>query len=287
MTISQNIAAFRKAKGYTQEQLGEILGVSNQAVSKWESGISCPDIMLLPDLAEALGVTLGDLYGISEDSRDLNQRIDAFPSEMQNTILRQLCRQMEGVWAFRELQRDPHREDHLRASRTVGVIPYTAGGAAFISDDLSVISSAHDLQNGGDIFGRDEIASGMKKLCDPHVRAVLRVMYAEAFSVTLDEQGLAAYAASASAENNLHHKAFFLADVTVSCGLSAEEALEALEKLIHLGIVTVYREMGQTKYLLEKPKAVEATVLFRAFERFMSEPVQWGCGYLIGNGILN
>ena len=40
MSIAENIATFRKAKGYTQEQLGEILGVSNQAVSKWESGVS-------------------------------------------------------------------------------------------------------------------------------------------------------------------------------------------------------------------------------------------------------
>lgn len=55
--ISEKICEFRKARSLTQEQLGAKLGVSNQAVSKWEKGESMPDIMLLPQLCEILGVT--------------------------------------------------------------------------------------------------------------------------------------------------------------------------------------------------------------------------------------
>ena len=40
MSIGKNIATFRKAKGFTQTELGEMMGVSNQAVSKWETGVS-------------------------------------------------------------------------------------------------------------------------------------------------------------------------------------------------------------------------------------------------------
>lgn len=56
-TIGNRIARFRKAKGLTQEELANILGVSSQAVSKWENDASCPDIALLPKLAEVLGIT--------------------------------------------------------------------------------------------------------------------------------------------------------------------------------------------------------------------------------------
>lgn len=51
----------RKERGFKQEALAEALGVTAQAVSKWENDISCPDIMLLPKLAELLGVTVDEL----------------------------------------------------------------------------------------------------------------------------------------------------------------------------------------------------------------------------------
>ena len=62
MSIGKNIAALRKAKGWTQSELGEMLGVSNQAVSKWESEMTMPDVILLPDIAKVFGVTMEELY---------------------------------------------------------------------------------------------------------------------------------------------------------------------------------------------------------------------------------
>lgn len=64
MSIGKNIALLRKAKGLTQAELGDLLGVSNQAVSKWESEMTMPDVMLLPEIAKVLGVEINDLYGI-------------------------------------------------------------------------------------------------------------------------------------------------------------------------------------------------------------------------------
>ena len=61
MTLGQRIAALRRQKDMTQETLAEALGVSPQAVSKWENDVSCPDIMLLPQLATMLGVTVDAL----------------------------------------------------------------------------------------------------------------------------------------------------------------------------------------------------------------------------------
>ena len=62
-TLNETIAALRKERGMTQEELAALLGVSGQAVSKWESGICCPDIGLLPALADVFGVTLDKLMG--------------------------------------------------------------------------------------------------------------------------------------------------------------------------------------------------------------------------------
>ena len=63
MTFEQIIAFHRKKLGLTQEALAQKLGVTNQAVSKWESGQSCPDIALLPAIADLFGITLDALFG--------------------------------------------------------------------------------------------------------------------------------------------------------------------------------------------------------------------------------
>ena len=56
-TLGRRIARLRLEHGMTQERLARELGVTAQAVSKWENDLSAPDIMLLPELARTLGVT--------------------------------------------------------------------------------------------------------------------------------------------------------------------------------------------------------------------------------------
>ena len=63
MTIGTKIASCRKEMGLTQDALAQKLGVTNQAVSKWESDQSCPDIQLLPQIADIFGITLDALFG--------------------------------------------------------------------------------------------------------------------------------------------------------------------------------------------------------------------------------
>ena len=61
-SIGSNIRAFRLQNGFTQEQLAEKLGVTFQAVSKWETNANTPDISLLPVIAAVLGVMIDDLF---------------------------------------------------------------------------------------------------------------------------------------------------------------------------------------------------------------------------------
>ena len=69
-TIGGNIAALRRAKGLTQEQLADMLGVSAPAVSKWETGSSYPDISLLCPLARALDTNVDSLLSFHEELSD-------------------------------------------------------------------------------------------------------------------------------------------------------------------------------------------------------------------------
>ena len=68
--LGAHIAALRKAKGMTQEQLASALGISAPAVSKWETESSCPDITLLCPLARALGTNLDTLLQFEESLPD-------------------------------------------------------------------------------------------------------------------------------------------------------------------------------------------------------------------------
>ena len=61
MTIGKRIALLRKEKGLTQEELANHMGVSPQAVSKWENDQTCPDISALPKLSRLLGVSVDEL----------------------------------------------------------------------------------------------------------------------------------------------------------------------------------------------------------------------------------
>ena len=62
--IGINIKQLRQEKHIKQETLADAIGVSAQAVSKWETGASDPDIALLPQLATYFGVSIDDLFEV-------------------------------------------------------------------------------------------------------------------------------------------------------------------------------------------------------------------------------
>ncbi len=77
-SISEKILHLRKERGLTQEKLGELCGVSSQAVSKWEKAESLPDIMLLPTLCEVLGITADALLEVPRTVKKKNCMADLF-----------------------------------------------------------------------------------------------------------------------------------------------------------------------------------------------------------------
>ena len=69
MELGNVIKKMRFNANLTQEQLSEKLGISPQSVSKWENGISMPDIALLPEIAEVFGVSIDELFGLNEPEK--------------------------------------------------------------------------------------------------------------------------------------------------------------------------------------------------------------------------
>jgi len=85
-TIGERIAVLRKSKGFTQEELASAIGVSAQSVSKWETGTTMPDILLLPVLADLFDVTVDALFGrTAEENRELS--FNEVPEEAVNALL--------------------------------------------------------------------------------------------------------------------------------------------------------------------------------------------------------
>jgi len=60
----------RKEKKLTQEQIAEILGVSPQAVSRWENAAAFPDVTLLPQIAEYFETTIDELLGVRKTNKE-------------------------------------------------------------------------------------------------------------------------------------------------------------------------------------------------------------------------
>jgi len=61
--LNEQLLFLRKQNNKTQEELAQALNVTNQSVSKWESGVCCPDISLLPDIAKYFNVSVDELLG--------------------------------------------------------------------------------------------------------------------------------------------------------------------------------------------------------------------------------
>lgn len=69
MEIGNQIKALRLRKGATQKQMAQHFGITEQAISKWENGASVPDIGMLPELSAYFGVSIDELFALSDKTR--------------------------------------------------------------------------------------------------------------------------------------------------------------------------------------------------------------------------
>lgn len=137
MTLGKRIAALRKEKELKQDSVAEALGVSPQAVSKWENDQTCPDISLLPKLAALLGVSVDEL--LSGKKMELEQTVRVLPPEERKTIKEMMLR----------IVVDSADGDRVRVNLPVALVqvamemgmemPQVSGNAALKNIDLAQI----------------------------------------------------------------------------------------------------------------------------------------------------
>lgn len=247
MTLSENIAKYRKQMGYTQDKLGELLGVTNQAVSKWELGISMPDVMLLPKIADVLGTTLNGLYGIEDKSEPTNQGLvtaDEFPKAANDMLIEYFKKQSCEDFHTSELE-DPW------------VLLCTSNdcGTAYISQSLSFITNKYKVPGSEGIFGEDQIAYCMKLLSDRKIRKVLTYMYQASFH-----------------EKHTYCRGFFVSEICETCDLEVDTALEILSKIRSFNLLEIVRENdGNTEYIFIKSRGQYLLLAFQAIELLLQE----------------
>lgn len=93
-TFGVRFQRFRKAKNLTQEDIANKFNISPQAVSKWENDISYPDITILSDLSELLGVSLDELLGKTTEPTVIQKRTE--PKDSKDMILRIVINDSDG-----------------------------------------------------------------------------------------------------------------------------------------------------------------------------------------------
>ena len=286
MSIGSQIALYRRSLNMTQEELGRLVGVSNQAVSKWESENSMPDIMLLPRIASVLEITLDDLFAeqtdkhLQTESHVFNMNaVRSFPKDAQTMINDTMCRQTNLIncssWEILKVDKNAltKKIDHVKKNTTLCCLSDTVG-SAFVSDNLTVIDSSMAPVDIALLFERNEIAHGIKKLLDTNVRKVLSYICKEYFHN--------------SASFDCSSSEYFVAvirpkEILREIGLTDDELMEALDKLISLHIVELQTNKD-SHYVLHKVKAIEAAVTFKVIERFINNEVGIGCGEFLTLG---
>ena len=216
MSIGKNIAKYRKAKGFTQEELGAKLGVTNQAVSKWELEVSMPDIMLLPEIATALNITLDDLYGIVKEPEKVSVSADDFPSFCYQKLIE--------LFYYNTKMRFTHigssdkeqlefQIKKLMEGCRIGCLSNTQG-AIVTTEDFSFIDSTYKVANSENVIkGRTDDYTLMY-LTDKNFRKVFYYQYKTAFE--------------RSKENNTE---FTFDEIMTGCNLTEDETAAALRLL--------------------------------------------------------
>lgn len=86
LKLYDTISFYRKKNGLTQEELAKKLGVTNQSVSKWESAQCCPDIALLPALADIFEISIDELFGRKSEKEIHYDLCSELPWKDDNTI---------------------------------------------------------------------------------------------------------------------------------------------------------------------------------------------------------
>ncbi len=261
MSIGKNIAKYRKAKGLTQEELGTKLGVTNQAVSKWESEVSMPDVMLLPEIANALNITLDDLYGIAKEPEKISCSADDFPAFCHQKLIEffyyNTKMRFTHIGSSDKGQLEFQIKKLMEGCR-IGCLSNTEG-AIVTTEDFSFIDSTYKAANSENVIKSQADDYTLMYLTDKNFRKVFYYQYKTAFE--------------RSKENNTE---FTFDEIMTGCNLTEDETAAALRLLKDTRINEVYTDTATKtkKYVFLISNALYAHAIYKLAE-LLSEDACW------------
>lgn len=261
MSIGKNIAKYRKALSLTQEELGEQLGVTNQAVSKWESEVSMPDIMLLPRIAFVLGVSLEDIYGIEKESKEESVSADNFPTFCHNKLhelfFYNTRMRFTNVDNSDEAQFEYQRKK-LKDGCRIGCLSNDKGAVVLTDDFAFVYCDYKSLGSEGIIYQHRHNNYSLMCLTDNNFRKVFFYQYTNAIQRSKNE-----------------NSDFSFEEIMQGCNLSEEGTISALQLLCESNINETYidQKTKEKKYVFKISNALYVLAIYKLVNLLSNDPV--------------
>ena len=220
--INSQITKLRKRMNITQDELAKAVGVTNQSVSKWELGICCPDIQLLPVLAKFFGITIDELMGVSTSQETTLQSIcneiktlfDNTPEEEHFHFAFILSALLHKCIVSKRVNDNSCTADIVELNKacknwSTSICSEPQGETAYIRN--AILFTDHNYWKGMTSADIRNVVTTLKKHADQNI---LKVMFA-LYELTLNDFGL-----FVSVE-----------DICDKCHLSESEVQSALENL--------------------------------------------------------
>lgn len=261
MSIGKNIAKYRKSLGLTQEELGVKLGVTNQAVSKWESEVSMPDVMLLPEIATVLGISLENIYGIAKEPEKVSVSADDFPSFCHKKIIDLFYyntkMRFTHIGSSDKEQLD-YQIKKLMGGCRIGCIS-NSQGAIVITDDFSFMDCSYKAEGSEKVIksqGVDDYT--LMYLTDKNLRKVFYYQYKSAFE-----------------KSKTNNSEFTFDEIMNGCNLTEDETAAALRLLkdCHINEVYTDRVTKTKKYVFLISNALYAHAVYKLVGLLSEDPV--------------
>lgn len=238
-SMGEIIAKLRKDAGLTQEQLANMIGVSSQTVSKWETGTTMPDIMLLPIIADVFDVDIDSLYGIKRNARSKN----VYKHNAHEVLYNSFFETLEYLWHNAETDAEiaengKESSEYLKKhpdTQTL-VLSNIDGNGVFADCNIALAFNKNkdEIQS---LYDDDIAWTVLKRFADGETRAVFKYLLSDCY------------------------KSFTAPCISAKAGIELPLVECALDNLLHLklisrtdvateeGVIYVYRG-GQTHKLV-------------------------------------
>jgi len=255
MNIGKNIIAFRKDAGMTQEELANQIGVSAQAVSKWETGVSMPDILLLPVIADVFDITVDEIYSGKRETREAKKTAWLSFDDAPEASYRAILETMNRAWNGGTGNIEDAIADYEENERSASLIAAEQGGMVYTNHEMGLVLRNFGTQKFLKVLESEKAANGLKLLADEHIVRVIRYL------------------------STLGKKMFTAVGIAKRTGMTPEEAESALERMAEADIIYVEKaavedtediKVYSNSIDYDLAKIMNICLIFRLAERIQS-----------------